>query len=149
MMKYAFTFFMLVSSLGRGAIAQEFECLLGRNTWFGNLKVELRVNGSFDQNQRLGRVKIARLPGAPSRYGVVKQSKIDPSSANMLSLELAREDGAAYYEVFIAVSNQRHLGSQDGFTVQDASPRNFFKAKFLWRDLFNDELSGVGVCYIS
>lgn len=128
---------------------QEFECLLGRLSWLGNLYVELHVTGLFDENRNLGRVRIARLPGGSFRYEVVQQSKIDPSSSNMLSLELVHEDNAAYYESFVTVSNKKFSGPTDDFTVQGASPENFYEASYVWRDLYQNESKGVGACYLA
>lgn len=128
--------------------SRSFECLLGRLSWFGNLKVEFRVTGLFDDNHRLGRVRMARLPGAPTRYDVVQQSKIDPSSNTMLSLQLVHEDNAGYYESTVTVSNQKFQGPTDDFNVEDQNSENFYKAKYVWRDLHRNESTGVGVCYI-
>lgn len=149
MKQYIFVVLTLVFSFrGQSATAEELECLMGTLSWRGAMKVEFHVYGLVDQNQRLIRVKINRSNTGPFRYEVIRQSNIDPLSSQMLSFDLAHEDGAAYYQARVDVSNERYIWSTDGFTVQDPNENNFFNAKISWRDLFGRESSAAGACYI-
>ncbi|MEY4630559.1 MAG: hypothetical protein RIQ81_679 [Pseudomonadota bacterium] len=135
-------------ALGAITGTQDFECIMGRRTWLGNLHVNLRVTGQFDPEGRLGRVRIARLPGAPVRYDVVAQSAINKAATEMFQTELLREDGAAFYQAYITVLSKRFAGPIEHFTVIGARKENFYEARYTWRDLHQNETAGVGACHL-
>ncbi len=128
-------------------VDDQFECLLGKWSWFGSLSVEFRVTGQFDSNDQLARLKLGRTRGGVLRYDVVTQSMSSHGPSNLFAFKAAREDGAAYYQLQVAVKNKPHLGSTEDFSVTDPATGRFFMADYSWSDLHGNASSGVGVCY--